>query len=93
MFLDAQARGTCPVNHDAGAHARFGVSMPAAAFSPCSMPPSTGVVMRRRPHARQRTIGSWHLTHPGGKSQHEGQCASSGTDNPSSRYQPLQFCL
>jgi len=22
MFLDAQARGTCPVTHDAGAHAR-----------------------------------------------------------------------
>jgi hypothetical protein len=40
MFLDAQARGTCPVNHDAGAHTRFGVSMPAAAFSSCSMPPA-----------------------------------------------------
>jgi len=37
-------------------------------------------------------MGSYHLTHPWGKSQQAGTCASSGTDNNSSRYQPLRFC-
>ena len=66
MFLDAQARGTCPVNHDAGAHARWSVYA-RSSFLAMLHASLTGVVMRRRPHARQRTIGSWHLTHPGEK--------------------------